>query len=130
MITEFAKDGRNTYGTFSQWHQPAEPARGLNQAIDAIKFEISVHAGKPTNLPYNSLGTLFQGRDEFLAELRQHLIAEGPVVIKGKRTIHGMGCVGETRDAIEYAWKHADDYRALPHSSPLQAHHHNLGDCT
>lgn len=59
-----------------------------------------------------SLGTLFKGRDEFLAEVRQHLTAEGPVVIKGKRTIHGMGGVGNTRAAIEYAWKHADDYRA------------------
>ena len=50
-----------------------------------------------------SLGTLFKGRDEFLAELRQHLTAEGPVVIKGKRTIHGMGGVGKIRAAIEYA---------------------------
>lgn len=113
FITEFAKDGRNTYGTFSQWDQPADPARGLKQAIEAIKFGITVLAGKPTNLPYTSLGTLFKGRDEFLAELRQHLTAEGPVVIKGKRTIHGMGGVGKTRAAIEYAWKHAEDYRAL-----------------
>lgn len=113
FIAEFAKDGRNTYGTFSRWDQPADPARGLKQAIEAIKFEITILAGKPTNLPYISLGTLFKGRDEFLAELRQHLTAEGPVVIKGKRTIHGMGGVGKTRAAVEYAWKHADDYRAL-----------------
>ena len=72
FITEFAKDGRNTYGTFSQWDQPADPARGLKQAIEAIQFEITVLAGKPTNLPYTSLGTLFKGRGEFLAELRQH----------------------------------------------------------
>lgn len=89
FITEFAKDGWNTYGTFSQWDQPADPARGLKQAIEAIKFEITVLAGKPTNLPYTSLGTLFKGRDEFLAELRQHLTAKGPVVIKGKRTWGG-----------------------------------------
>jgi tetratricopeptide (TPR) repeat protein len=113
FITEFAKDGRNTYGTFSQWDQPADPTRSLKRAIEAIKFEITVLAGKPANLPYTSLGTLFKGRDEFLAELRQHLTAEGPVIIKGKRTIHGMGGVGKTRTAIEYAWKHADDYHAL-----------------
>ena len=113
FITEFAKDGRNTYGTFSQWDQPANPTRGLKQAITAIKFEITVLAGKPSNIPYTSLGTLFKGREEFLAELRQHLTAEGPIVIKGKRTIHGMGGVGKTRAAVEYAWKHADDYRAL-----------------
>jgi hypothetical protein len=113
FITKFAKDGRHAYGTFSQWDQPADPARGLKQAVEAIQFETTVLAGKPTYLPYTSLGTLFQGRDEFLAELRQHLTAEGPVVIKGKRTIHGMGGVGKTRAAIEYAWKHANDYRAL-----------------
>jgi len=59
FITEFAKDGRNTYGTFSQWDQSADPARGLKQAIEAIQFEITVLAGKPTNLPY----TLTVGRD-------------------------------------------------------------------
>ena len=48
FITEFAKDGRNTYGTFSQWDKPADRARGLKQAIEAIKFEITVLAGKPT----------------------------------------------------------------------------------
>ena len=47
FITEFAQDGRNTYGTFSQWDQPADPARGLKQAIEAIQFEITVLAGKP-----------------------------------------------------------------------------------
>ncbi len=64
FTTEFAKDGRNTYGTFSQWDQPADPARGLKQAIEAIQFEITVLAGKPTNLPYTSLGTLFKGRKD------------------------------------------------------------------
>lgn len=42
FITEFAKDGRNTCGTFSQWDQPADPARRLKQAIEAIQFEITV----------------------------------------------------------------------------------------
>lgn len=113
FITEFAKDTRNTYGTFSQWDQPADPARGLKQVIETIKFEVTLLAGKPANLPYTSLGTLFKGRDEFLLDIRQHLTAEGPVVIKGKRAIHGMGGVGKTRAAIEYAWKHANDYNAL-----------------
>ncbi len=44
FITEFAKDGRNTYGTFSHRDQPADLARGLKQAIEAIQFEITVLA--------------------------------------------------------------------------------------
>lgn len=81
--------------------------------IQIAEFELTVLAGKPCNIPYTSLGSLFKGRDTFLAELRQHLTAEAPVVIRGKRTIHGMGGVGKTRAAIEYAWKHSDDYNAL-----------------
>jgi hypothetical protein len=113
FITEFAKDGWNTYGTFNQWDQPADPERGLKQAVENSRFEISIVPKMPTDRPYTSLGTLFKRRDELLAELRQHLTAAGRVIIKGKRTIHGMGGVGKTRAAIEYAWKHAADYRPL-----------------
>jgi len=113
FITEFAKDGKNTYKAFGQWQVGAHPSQGLEHVLRNIEFKISVVAGKPCNLPFTSLGTLFKGRDEFLSELRQHLTAEAPVVIKGKRTIHGMGGVGKTRAAIEYAWKHVDDYQAL-----------------
>jgi tetratricopeptide (TPR) repeat protein len=81
--------------------------------IRSIEFELTVLAGKPCNIPYTSLGTLFKGRDAFIVELRQQLTSEAPVGIRGKRTIHGMGGVGKTRAAIEYAWKHANDYNAL-----------------
>jgi hypothetical protein len=56
------------------------------------------------NLPYNSLGPLFKGRDAALAQLRQRL-ASGPC-----QAIHGLGGVGKTRLATEYAWRQASDY--------------------
>ena len=60
-----------------------------------------------SNLPYNSLGPLFKGRDAALADLRRRL-RSGPC-----QAIHGLGGVGKTRLAIEYAWRHASDYTAL-----------------
>jgi hypothetical protein len=60
-----------------------------------------------SNLPYNSLGPLFKGRDVALADLRRRL-RSGPC-----QAIHGLGGVGKTRLAIEYAWRHAGDYTAL-----------------
>lgn len=99
FITEFAKDVRNTYGTFSQWDQPADPARGLKQAIEAIKFEITALAGKPTNRQRKSSPFVIRHSD-FVIQARP-------------AAIHRMGGVGKTRAAIEYAWKHAEDYRAL-----------------
>ncbi len=65
-------------------------------------------------LPYPSLGTLFKGRDAFLQRLRASLTRPdgGAAAIAG-RAVHGLGGVGKTRAAVEYAWAHRADYTAL-----------------
>jgi hypothetical protein len=65
-------------------------------------------------LPYPSLGTLFKGRDAFLRRLRASLTRPdgGTAAIAG-RAVHGLGGVGKTRAAVEYAWAHRADYTAL-----------------
>lgn len=70
---------------------------------------------KPNNLPYTTLGTLFKGREEFLRSLRATLGEAGgrAVGVLAARSIHGLGGVGKTRLAVEYAWRHRDDYTAL-----------------
>jgi tetratricopeptide (TPR) repeat protein len=72
-------------------------------------------AGAPrrvVNLPYNSLGPLFKGRDAGLVELRQRLMTGGgrAVGLTARQAIHGLGGVGKTRLAIEFAWRQASDY--------------------
>ena len=69
---------------------------------------------KPIVLPYPSLGSLFKGRAGFLARLRASLIRPdgGTAAIAG-RAVHGLGGVGKTRAAVEYAWAHTSDYTAL-----------------
>ncbi len=67
---------------------------------------------KPSNLPFTSLGDLFKGREEKLGELRAALeTAKGAGVLV--RALHGLGGVGKTRLAIEYAWAHEAEYSAL-----------------
>jgi tetratricopeptide (TPR) repeat protein len=69
----------------------------------------------PRNLPFSSLGPLFQGREEMIAILREKLIqtsAGRATAIAGK-AVHGLGGVGKTRLAVEYAWRYAKDYTAL-----------------
>ena len=61
---------------------------------------------KPNNIPFASIGSLFKGRDPFLTDLRAAL--DGRAV-----AVHGLGGVGKTRVAIEYAWRFANDYTAL-----------------
>ena len=74
-----------------------------------------LHQPKPISLPYPSLGALFKGRDEFLTDLRASLsddVQNQATAIVGK-AVHGLGGVGKTRLAVEYAWQYADDYTAL-----------------
>jgi tetratricopeptide (TPR) repeat protein len=86
------------------------------------------------NLPYPSLGALFRGRDEILGRLRERL-AQAPAgratAIAGK-AVHGLGGVGKTRLAVEYAWRHAAEYRAalfVVAGSPTDLHRNLAALC-
>ena len=75
--------------------------------LDALKKAASVT--KPRNLPFASLGGLFAGRDEDLADLHTALLgAKGAPV-----ALCGLGGIGKTRLAIEYAWSREAIYSAL-----------------
>jgi tetratricopeptide (TPR) repeat protein len=70
---------------------------------------------KPCNLPLVTIGPLFKGRETFLADLRDRLGAPDgrATAIVSRLAVHGLGGVGKTRAAIEYAWRYADEYTAL-----------------
>ena len=80
-------------------------------------LDILVAAGlvkRPANLPNLSIGVLFKGRESKLDELEASL---GPVLETNAapvvaRVLNGLGGVGKTRLALEYAWRRARDYAA------------------
>ncbi|MCX6876223.1 MAG: hypothetical protein NTW21_20820 [Verrucomicrobia bacterium] len=80
----------------------------------------------PENIPFDTIGTLFTGRDEILRALRESLLAAdaAPGTVPGRsvvQLIHGTGGVGKTRLAVEYARRFPDGYTArlfLRSSSP------------
>jgi tetratricopeptide (TPR) repeat protein len=73
--------------------------------------------GEPViqNLPYPSLGSLFKGREDFTARLREQLdrgSTPGGAAV-AIQAIHGLGGVGKSRLAVEYALRREGEYRAL-----------------
>jgi hypothetical protein len=69
-------------------------------------------ARQPRNLPFRSLGELFKGREKELEALHSALAAaKGAGVLV--RALHGLGGIGKSRLAVEYAWKHEAEYSAL-----------------
>src|SRR5271163_2998430 len=82
--------------------------------LDLLAKARTTHTDKPKNLPYASLGSLFKGRGEFLARLRASLQKpDGGKAAIVSGALYGMGGVGKTRAAVEYALAHEDDYNAL-----------------
>ncbi|MEJ8852510.1 tetratricopeptide repeat protein [Variovorax rhizosphaerae] len=96
----------------------ANPDRLAVEALRSGVFDVLVAAGlarRVVHLPYPSLGGLFKGREAMLDQLRTSLAsgpATGASAIVGK-ALHGLGGIGKTRLAVEYGWRHADDYTAV-----------------
>ncbi|MGZ8189532.1 MAG: DUF4062 domain-containing protein [Methylosarcina sp.] len=78
-------------------------------------WQIQERPHKPCNLPYPSLGNLFKGREEFIDTLHQYLqeSKEKAAAIVAKQAIHGLGGVGKTRLAVEYAFRFRSEYSGI-----------------
>src|SRR5205823_1461062 len=63
-----------------------------------------------------SIGSLFKGREAFLDDLTPGGLV---TAIVSRQAVFGLGGVGKSRAAIEYAWRHVDDYNALLFVSAL-----------
>ena len=74
-------------------------------------------AGKKNtrNLRYLSIGDLFKGRDTMLSGLTESFgwVSESSSTPVVARVLNGMGGVGKTRLAVEYAWRRVSDYAAI-----------------
>jgi tetratricopeptide (TPR) repeat protein len=100
------------YWPFSNIDQLARAALKDLPEIAAKPVVPTRPTGKPIVLPYPSIGDLFKGRDEFIQRLHESLSqARGgrmPII-----SLYGLGGVGKTRVAVEYARSHVEEHSAL-----------------
>ncbi|MEM9093025.1 MAG: TIR domain-containing protein, partial [Cyanobacteria bacterium P01_F01_bin.53] len=64
---------------------------------------------KPWNVPYER-NPFFTGREEVLTALHQHLNQDRAVAISQIQAISGLGGIGKTQTAVEYAYRYREDY--------------------
>ena len=111
---ETIRDAGKHWGTFSS---PFQLLRTIYHDLG-----LDLEKVKPNNLPYPSIGSLFKGRDDLLQEIRKSLGSIDhpgrykPTAITGTAkaaTVHGLGGIGKTRTALEYAHRYADEFTSL-----------------
>jgi tetratricopeptide (TPR) repeat protein/transcriptional regulator with XRE-family HTH domain len=66
----------------------------------------------PWHVPYHR-NPLFTGREELLQDLRHRLIPGATVVVSQSQAISGLGGIGKTQVALEYAYRYQHDYSAI-----------------
>ncbi len=95
----FREQIRDEIGQFKLLLKDPENAAISDRLADAVE-RMLIH-----NLPYRSMGGLFKGREDVLERLQSELGAGKTAEITQVQAIHGLGGVGKTRLAVEYAWR-------------------------
>jgi hypothetical protein len=64
------------------------------------------------NVPYER-NVYFTGRDEELKKLRESLTSGGTAVVNQGQAIYGLGGIGKSQLAVEYAYRYRIEYKAV-----------------
>ena len=64
------------------------------------------------NVPFPH-NPFFTGREKVLEDLRQSLTRERKAALSQIQAISGLGGIGKTQTAVEYAYRHREDYEAV-----------------
>jgi hypothetical protein len=103
-------------------------AKGVQRALDELNTKPSTLPSSPSppvpenkdttppkvlwNVPYRR-NPFFTGREELLKQLHENLTTTKAAALTQAQAISGLGGIGKTQTAVEYAYHYRDEYRGV-----------------
>ncbi len=85
------------------------PASNTERVARFLRFELAGDLPAIWNVPHLR-NPNFTGRSQLLTDLRLALTVENSAALTQTQAVHGLGGVGKTQLALEYAYRYAADY--------------------